>query len=137
VTSPDDDQSTEQSALAGSARHTIDMELLLDLERLGGRDFVFGLVAQFSTDAAELLSRLRAAVAKQDVHRFRNAAHALRGSAANLGASTVFQRCLDLRVITRAQLALEGDTEIDQLAKEIDESLKALNTYVVAPPNYP
>jgi hypothetical protein len=76
-------------------------------------------------------------VAEQDVHRFRDAANALRGSAANLGASMVFQTCLELRDITPAQLALEGDNRIDQLAKEIDESLKALNAYVAAPRNYP
>jgi len=48
---------------------------------------------QFSNDAAELLSSLHAAVAEEDVQHFRDAAHALRGLAANLGVMKVFEAC--------------------------------------------
>src|ERR1700733_3175045 len=86
----------------------INLNVLAELERLGGRDFVAGLINQFSNDAADLLASLRAAVMDEDVQRFRDAAHALRGSAANLGASMVFETCLALRAITPRQLAGGG-----------------------------
>jgi two-component system sensor histidine kinase RpfC len=111
---------------------SVNMETLADLERLGGRDFVAGLIAQFSNDTAELLSSLREAVADEDVQRFRDAAHALRGSAANLGALAIFKTCLALRAITPAQLAAEGDARVNHLVTEIDESLTMLKGHAFA-----
>jgi two-component system sensor histidine kinase RpfC len=90
---------------ASKIENLIDRGALAYLESLGGHAFVSSLVSQFSDDAAELLSSLRAAVAEEDVQRFRDAAHVLRGLAANLGATRVFEACLALRAITPSQLA--------------------------------
>jgi two-component system sensor histidine kinase RpfC len=108
----------------------IDRGALANLESLGGHAFVSGLVSQFSDDAAELLSSLRAAVAKEDVQRFRDAAHALRGSAANLGATRVFEACLALRAITPSQLALEGDAQVSRLVSDVNHAIDVLKAHV-------
>jgi two-component system, sensor histidine kinase RpfC len=110
----------------------IDRGALANLESLGGHAFVFGLVSQFSDDAAELLSSLRAAVAEEDVQRFRDAAHALRGSAANLGAARVFEACLALRAITPSQLALEGDAQVSRLVSDVNHAIDVLKAHVAA-----
>jgi two-component system sensor histidine kinase RpfC len=110
----------------------VDMIALANLERLGGHAFVSSLVSQFSNDAAELLSSLRLAVAEEDVKRFREAAHALRGSAANLGAAKVFSGCLALRSITPSQLALEGDAQLNRLMVDVDDTIEMLKAHVAA-----
>jgi two-component system sensor histidine kinase RpfC len=108
----------------------IDRGALANLESLGGHAFVSGLVSQFSDDAAELLSSLRAAVAEEDVQRFRDAAHALRGSAANLGAARVFEACLALRAITPSQLALEGEAQVSRLVSDVNHAIDVLKAHV-------
>jgi two-component system sensor histidine kinase RpfC len=108
----------------------INLNVLAELERLGGRDFVAGLINQFSNDAADLLASLRAAVMDEGVQRFRDAAHALRGSAANLGASMVFETCLALRAITPRQLAVEGDAQVTQLIKETGDCVTLLKAHI-------
>jgi two-component system sensor histidine kinase RpfC len=108
----------------------IDWGILADLERLGGDAFVSGLVSQFSNDAVELLSSLRTAVAEENVQHFRDIAHALRGSAANLGATKVFEACLALRATTLSQLALEGDTQVAHLMSDVDQTVDVLKAHV-------
>ncbi len=108
----------------------VDSAVLADLESLGGPTFVSDLVSQFSHDAAELLSSLRAAVADEDVQRFRDAAHALRGSAANLGVPNVFEACLALRTITSKKLALEGDAIVVRLLSDVDSAIDVLKAHV-------
>jgi two-component system sensor histidine kinase RpfC len=117
---------------ASKIENLIDRGALADLESLGGHAFVSGLVSQFSDDAAELLSSLRAAVAEEDVQRFRDAAHALRGSAANLGAARVFEACLALRAITPSQLAREGDAQVARLVSDVNHAIDVLKAHVAA-----
>jgi HPt (histidine-containing phosphotransfer) domain-containing protein len=108
----------------------VDMTAFANLKRLGGPAFVSSLVSQFSSDAAELLSLLRMAVADEDVKRFRDTVHALRASAANLGASKIFNGCLALRDITPSQLTREGDARIGQLVDDIDATIEMLKAHL-------
>jgi two-component system sensor histidine kinase RpfC len=117
---------------ASKIENLIERGALADLESLGGHAFVSGLVSQFSNDAAELLSSLRVAVAEDDVQRFRDAAHALRGSAANLGAARVFESCLALRAITPSQLALEGEAQVSRLVSDVDHAIDVLKAHVAS-----
>jgi two-component system, sensor histidine kinase RpfC len=119
-----------ESSSATETGSMVDLRALADLEHLGGHAFVSGLVSQFSNDAAELVSALLSAVADEDVKRFRDIAHALRGSAANLGATRVFQSCLALRSITQSQLAVEGEAQVNRLSSDIDETISMLKSHV-------
>jgi hypothetical protein len=69
--------------------------------RLGGRDFVRDIVAQFVADAAAVLASLTAAVASRDSKGFREQANALRSCAANVGAPNVYRMCLDGVILMR------------------------------------
>jgi two-component system sensor histidine kinase RpfC len=109
----------------------VDMMALANLERLGGPAFVSSLVAQFSSDAARLLSSLRTAMAEEDVKSFRDRLHALRGSAANLGAAKVFSNCLTLRNITPSQMACEGDARVNRLMDDLDDTIELLKAHVL------
>jgi two-component system, sensor histidine kinase RpfC len=117
---------------ASGIEDLIDQTALAGLESLGGHAFVSDLVSQFSKDAAALLSSLRAAVEEENVQRFRDAAHALRGSAANLGAAKVFESCMALRAITPSQLALDGEEKVTRLVSDVGQAIEALKTRVGA-----
>jgi two-component system, sensor histidine kinase RpfC len=115
-----------------NTENVLDEAALSELERLGGHTFVFGLVSQFSDDAAELLSSMRMAVADEDIQRFRDAAHALRGSAANLGAAKIFEACHALRTTTSSQLAIDGDACVSRLNSDVDDTIVRLKAHMAA-----
>jgi two-component system sensor histidine kinase RpfC len=109
---------------------SVDLKTLEDLEQLGGRTFVVDLVSQFSQDSTQLVRSLRDSVAEEDPRRFRELAHALRSSAANVGATKVFELCLALRAVTPNELALEGERQIQRLDDEIKCALTILQARV-------
>lgn len=130
-----------QAQMDGSANHPaadrlskelVDMMAVANLERLGGPAFISSLVSQFSSDAGELLSSLRVAVAEEDVKSFRDTVHSLRGSAANLGAAKVFNTCLALREITPSQLSREGDAWVNRLTDDVDDTIELFRAQVLA-----
>ena len=123
---------SERLRESSSADPLVDMGSFMSLIKLGGQSFVSGLISQFGTDLAELLSSMRAAVAEENVSSFRDGAHALRGSAANLGASKVFSSCLSLRTITASELALEGDRQLEELNAELDRTIEVFKAFVAA-----
>ena len=105
---------------------------LHDLEKLGGKAFVSEIVTQFMHDAADVLDRLGAAVAMQDVNAFRDHAHALRSCAANVGAQSVYRRCLDLRDIDVQELAQHGHAHVRALEHDFAQARRALHPLVQA-----
>jgi len=115
----------EAPAAQGDAA-VVDMDTLDNLEQLGGVEFVQDLVSQFSRDSAQLLNGLHKAVAEKDAYRFRELAHALRSSAANVGATRVFDICLALRAITGKELAADGQAQASQIGDEIARAMSAL-----------
>ncbi len=86
----------------------LDERALGDLEKLGGRDFVRDIVAQFVGDAAVVLANLSAAVSAHDMKAFREEAHALRSCAANVGAQNVYRMCLAWRDLDSHEIAASG-----------------------------
>ncbi|MBN2357817.1 MAG: response regulator, partial [Deltaproteobacteria bacterium] len=62
-------------------------------------DFLGGLVRDFIADAEQLVDELEAAALSGDAAGFRDRAHALRSSAAHLGATALFELCLSWRGI--------------------------------------
>jgi HPt (histidine-containing phosphotransfer) domain-containing protein len=95
----------------------LDARALADLEKLGGRDFVRDIVAQFVADAAAVLASLTAAVTSRDPRVFREQAHALRSCAANVGAQNVYRMCLAWRDLDAQEIAASG-AEYMQLLEE-------------------
>lgn len=104
----------------------IDEAALVNLENLGGIDFVSELSTQFAQDARRHFEALTTAVADCDVQGFRETAHSLRSSAANVGARRLFAMCLDWRAATDRQLALDGEAWLAQLGSVMDQTDEAI-----------
>ncbi len=125
-------ESSPASAASTSAySFAIDESLLIELEQLGGRDFVLSLVEEFFSDAERLIDELRDAAASGDSHRFRLEAHGLQSASANVGAKTVHEICVGWRRITSADLARNGMEQVEHLARELDRTHNMLKTYLL------
>ncbi|MBV8850159.1 MAG: response regulator [Methylobacteriaceae bacterium] len=104
----------------------LDARALGDLEKLGGRDFVRDIVAQFVADAAAVLASLTVAITKRDQQAFREQAHALRSCAANVGAQNVYRMCLAWRDLDAQEIAASGAQYMQMLEAEFERVRGAL-----------
>jgi two-component system sensor histidine kinase RpfC len=98
----------------------VDESLLMELEQLGGRDFVLTLVKEFFSDADRIIDELRSAAAAGDSHRFRFEAHGLQSASANVGARNVHEICVGWRKITSADLVTNGAEQVERLAHALE-----------------
>ncbi|WP_230533882.1 ATP-binding protein [Microvirga roseola] len=105
----------------------INERVLLELESLGGKEFLSSLIAEFFADAEVLVAALRQAAAMADAYRFRMEAHGLQSAAANVGATAIHKLCLSWRKITGADLAGRGLQQVDLLEQELKRVRQALS----------
>ena len=96
-------------------------------------DFLRGLIRDFITDAEGLVDELEVAALARDAASFRDRAHALRSSAAHIGATAVFELCHGWRGIGPDDLAAEGAEYVALLKSEFERLRLALLTELVAP----
>jgi len=95
------------------------LEMLVDIGR--GTDFVSGLVRKFGASAGNLIVVLRDALVAGDFDRTRDTAHALKGSASDLGGTRLAELCLGIEQMCNEELQRRDAT---QLAKEVLESFE-------------
>jgi two-component system, sensor histidine kinase RpfC len=89
-------------------------------------DFLDSLIRDFIADAAQLVEELETAALHGDAVAFRDRAHALRSSAAHLGATALFELCLEWRGIGKDELAAEGGAYAMRLRSEFERLREAL-----------
>ncbi len=94
----------------------IDREGLCSLLDLGDIAFMRELIGQFLIGSAETLQDIKDAVAREDVATFQDVLHALRSSAANIGAKRIFALALDWRATSREEIATLGEERVRMLA---------------------
>lgn len=104
----------------------LDTETLENLRKLGGDAFVDGLARDFLSDAAELIESISAAAIAGDAPRFHAEAHALRSSAANIGAAALCRLCEEWRKMGREALMREGAELALRARAELDRTRRAL-----------
>ena len=104
----------------------VNLATLKDLEALGGRAFVDEVIEQFLGDADEVLRELDATVAAGDAVQFREQIHALRSSAANVGARGIYEMCLTWRQIGAGELTERGAECMQLIADEFVRVRSAL-----------
>lgn len=104
----------------------LDIGILVDLERLGGRVFVAELVEQFAIECEALPQALALAAKARDAHSFCALLHALRSAAGNLGALRIFARCLSWRELSAVDLAQDGESCVAILRDELAQTIIAL-----------
>jgi HPt (histidine-containing phosphotransfer) domain-containing protein len=97
----------------------------------GGADLLAELVGLFNEDAPRHVARLREAVGGLDTAEVARLAHALKGSAATLGARLMSATCAELEAASRA-----GRTDVGpvmaRLEQQTDDVLRALARLVAA-----
>ncbi len=106
------------------------VEALRDLERLGGPEFVPELVRQFLGDARRLIDEVDAARRAGDVTAAREALHAMRSAAANVGAQRIYQTCLTWRRTTAEELREDGEARVAELRAELARARVLLTRYL-------
>jgi two-component system sensor histidine kinase RpfC len=109
-----------------TAEPMLDETVLKNLESLGGQDFVEELSRDFLEDAGGLVAELAEAAAVGDVERFRSVAHALRSSAANMGASGMSRLCAEWQSAGWLRLDQHGDELARRAAAELERTRLAL-----------
>jgi two-component system sensor histidine kinase RpfC len=113
-------------AMASTAP-AVDMRHLGNLAELDRSDgFLDGVIDDFVADLDTIVLQLEEAAAKGDTRTFRNQAHALRSSAAHVGALALFDLCLSWRELDDHALLLRVDVELAQLRKEVRRAAAAL-----------
>ena len=85
---------------------------------LGGVAFATEVLSSFRMEAADILRQLEAANRSGNAEEFRDGAHALRSSAANVGAQGLFGLCLAVRQISESELAQDGSRHVRAFAGE-------------------
>jgi two-component system sensor histidine kinase RpfC len=122
------------SPAAAAPLPALDRSLLDRLRQLDDQDgFVSQVIHDFLADAEQLLAELAAAAQAKDALAFRDRAHALRSSAAHIGATALFQLCLGWRGIGAAELAAQGADCIARLDTEFERLRDALLAEVAEP----
>lgn len=108
----------------------VDTDVLDDLLKLGGPDFVTELIDAFLADSTELVAAMVEAARAGDSAGFRNHAHALCSASANIGARGLFELCLSWRLIQAQELGGERSAQlIQRLENERDRVRAALLAY--------
>lgn len=119
------------SPILADAEAVLDEHALEMLAALGaGGSFLPRLVNDFIIDAAQLLDSAEEAVRRGDVGRFRDDMHALRSSAANMGAHRLHRSAQQLSGVTRDMLHANGAAWIARMRQEFGDARVALLRWV-------
>ena len=101
-------------------RAPLDLQVMAELELLGGRDFAADLLNGFIVEARALAEQIRQAAAADDMLSFRNGAHALRSVAANVGANVIHDLCGQCRTLPVTFLVRDGVSLAERIGAAID-----------------
>jgi two-component system, sensor histidine kinase RpfC len=110
-----------------SASPILDHAYLDRLRQLDRQDgFLEEVIHDFIADADQLAVQLETAAHQRDAVAFRDCAHAVRSSAAHIGATSIFEMCLAWRHIDPAELAEHGAGHAARLKSELERLRVAL-----------
>lgn len=107
----------------------IDYTVLKEVIALGsGDDFLQRLCTNFSADSRQLLESMHEALNSRDYLHFQELAHALRGSAANLGLSDLEKAAAKADNLPLEQIPEFGRQSYAEIKSSFDLALSALNS---------
>jgi len=107
----------------------IDLELLgriRELETASNKGVVARLIAIFSEDAPKLVERIRAGLADQDTEEIARAAHTLKSSSGNLGATGLSAICVEVEEACKTQSIERILESMVDLEYELEAALEEL-----------
>ena len=117
------------AAISGSQAPTLDNGILENLRALqvdGEPDLLTQLVNLYLNDAPMHMAAISAAIAAADAPALRQAAHAFRGSSANLGAATLADMCGELEELGRNGMAAGAAGRFADVEREYGRVAQAL-----------
>ncbi|MEC4675032.1 MAG: response regulator, partial [Nitrospirota bacterium] len=127
------DHDDEESSLEGC----LDAQVLEDLQSLGGEDqpdFLSTVIQQFLNDQMQHRSNIEEAIAQGAWLELRKAAHSLKGSSYNVGASHLAECAMELEKVG-ASGHLEGvEKLLPVFHKELDRARRALEQKLTTQP---
>ena len=121
------------ASLSGAAE--LDEERLALLRELDDGDgaLLALLAEEFTAEASRQVGVLREAVAEGDPEAVERAAHSIKGSSANLGATRLCELSTRLEGFGRARALGEAPSLVDQIAEELERVRVALELVAPAP----
>jgi two-component system sensor histidine kinase/response regulator len=113
---------------AGDDAARLDGERLSILRELDDGDGVLiaSIADEFTAESGRQLDLLRAAVADGDPQAMEQAAHSMKGSSANLGATRLAELTAQLEALGRARTFADAAPLIDEVARELERVEVAL-----------
>jgi len=134
----------QESAKAGSleslrpSRHerqepvpVVNAGTLADLEELGSSPaFMDKLIGVFVADSVALMARIEASLASRNVAEFRSHLHAMKGSAASMGAERLTGYCRDAGRLSDAEVKLQIPALLKSLRDEFAAARDSLEHYL-------
>lgn len=111
----------------GQTQPPLDLGRLASLAELDhGDGFLTGLIDDFVADLDAMLADLGRAAAAGNVRAMRDQAHALRSSAAHIGAVRLFAVCMSWRELDDHALSMRSTAELASLRGEAQRTAQAL-----------
>jgi two-component system sensor histidine kinase/response regulator len=107
------DLSLDSEQAPETAIHTKALEMIGSLDPIQGKELAIRVIGVYEDNSAELIDTLAEAMTDGDVDRVRTAAHALKSSSGNVGATRLVTLCRDIEMAAREK---ELDGMIEQLA---------------------
>ena len=97
----------------------------------GGLNFLEKLVSGFDSDSRQLVHKLRTAVQQKDYPQMQSYAHALKGTAAQLGATRIESLCNKIERTRPQEMESPRALQLlDELDKVFDRTVAALRDYL-------
>jgi HPt (histidine-containing phosphotransfer) domain-containing protein len=106
----------------------IDPDMLASLQSFGDPEFVAEVIDLYIGDAPPRIETMRSAIAEGDAAKLAAAAHALKSSSGNVGATAVREICAYLEANTLAGAA----EKLVELEREQADAVKALREIVAS-----
>jgi two-component system sensor histidine kinase RpfC len=118
-------------ALAPGPLAVVNSDTLADLEELGSSPaFMDKLIGVFVADNVTLIGKIESALAARNVAEFRSHLHAMKGSAASMGAERLTACCKDFGRLSDAEVKLQIPVLLKSLREELATTRESLEQYL-------
>jgi two-component system sensor histidine kinase RpfC len=118
-------------APAQGAVPVVNADTLADLEELGSSPaFMDKLIGVFVADNVTLMAKMEASLAARNTGEFRSHLHAMKGSAASMGAERLTNCCKDIGRLSDAEIKLRIPALLGSVRTELAATREALEDYL-------
>jgi two-component system, sensor histidine kinase RpfC len=109
----------------------VNADTLADLEELGSSPaFMDKLIGVFVADNATLMAKIESALAARNVGEFRSHLHAMKGSAASMGAERLTTYCKEMGRLSDAEVKLQIPVLLKTLREELAATRESLEHFL-------